>query len=142
MGEVIYTFKYKNLKFDELKLNAELKTPKGGLWRELERVTKLAVFLAKKQVGKKTGALAKSISSSHVPMRYGQKVSIFSNNKIAFIHHEGTKPHIIEGKRGGLLVFTNRTGGMVVTRTVHHPGTKPNPYLRNQEKLFKWKRGI
>ena len=43
----------------------------------------------------------------------------------------GTKPHIIEGS----LKF--RSGGrMVHTRVVHHPGTAPNPFLRNALPVF------
>ena len=42
----------------------------------------------------------------------------------------GTKPHVIRPKEpGGVLVFT--VGGKkVVTRLVHHPGTKAQPYVQ------------
>ena len=41
----------------------------------------------------------------------------------------GTRAHVIEPKRkGGVLVFTIN-GRKVVTRKVHHPGTKPHPYV-------------
>lgn len=42
----------------------------------------------------------------------------------------GTKPHIIRPKKqGGVLVF-NVNGMKVVTRLVHHPGTKAQPYVQ------------
>jgi len=41
----------------------------------------------------------------------------------------GTRPHVITPVRAGALRF--ESGGEVVfTRLVHHPGTKPNPFVR------------
>jgi len=41
----------------------------------------------------------------------------------------GTKAHTIEPKKkGGVLVF-NVGGQKVFTRKVHHPGTRPQPYV-------------
>jgi hypothetical protein len=41
----------------------------------------------------------------------------------------GTKPHIIKAKPGKVLRF--EAGGKVIyTREVHHPGTRPQPYVQ------------
>ena len=42
----------------------------------------------------------------------------------------GTKPHVIEPKTAKALHFTT-DGQEVFTKRVNHPGTKPNPVMRN-----------
>jgi hypothetical protein len=43
---------------------------------------------------------------------------------------DGTKPHDIRPKPGGVLVFVPKGGGnKVFTRLVHHPGTRANNFL-------------
>jgi hypothetical protein len=45
--------------------------------------------------------------------------------------HEGTRPHMIFPRRpGGVLAF-EVDGRTVFARSVHHPGTKARPFLRN-----------
>jgi hypothetical protein len=41
---------------------------------------------------------------------------------------QGTKPHDIKPKKGKYLVF-QINGRKVFAKKVHHPGTKPNPYM-------------
>lgn len=51
------------------------------------------------------------------PVRYAEYV------------HDGTRPHIIRAKKGKALKF--KVAGKVLYRPlVHHPGTKPKPFLR------------
>ena len=114
---------------------SELKTPAGKLWKVLEHRGKIALVLAKSQVGKKTGALAISIKMSHKPVLRGQELKIGSDNKIAYLHHEGTKPHLITPKNAPQLVFMSR-GRIIRTQLVRHPGTKPNKYLSDQLFIF------
>ena len=43
---------------------------------------------------------------------------------------KGTAPHIIRPVNASCLAFQgSMTGGMVFTKLVHHPGTKPNPFI-------------
>ena len=42
---------------------------------------------------------------------------------------EGTRPHKIYPVNASCLVFKSAAGGLVFTRMVRHPGTKPNPFL-------------
>jgi hypothetical protein len=44
---------------------------------------------------------------------------------------EGTRPHEIRPVNGRVLVFAAPNGGLVFTQVVHHPGTKPNPWLQD-----------
>lgn len=84
--------------------------------------------LAKAQVGVKTGNLRRSISTSIARKAYGQQMKIGSNLRYAAAHHEGSRPHVIQGRRGGNLRFT-KNGRVIYTRRVMHPGTRPNKYL-------------
>lgn len=84
--------------------------------------------LAIKQVGKKTFSLFKSINYDTYMRGSEVEVRVGSDNKIARLHHEGSKPHYIFPKNATALRFRYR--GKIVYRThVYHPGTKPNRYL-------------
>lgn len=43
---------------------------------------------------------------------------------------EGSAPHEIRAANGGVLAFMI-AGKMIFTPIVHHPGTKPNPFMQN-----------
>jgi hypothetical protein len=43
--------------------------------------------------------------------------------------HEGTRPHIINARPGGVLAFQSH-GQTVFATSVNHPGTAPRPFLR------------
>ena len=43
---------------------------------------------------------------------------------------QGTRPHVIRAKRGGVLAFNwPKAGGMVFFAKVNHPGTTANPFF-------------
>lgn len=85
--------------------------------------------LAQNQVGRKTGNLRSTITSDVGADVRGVVLTVGSSSKIARIHHDGTRPHIIRPKRvGGALRFSSG-GRIVYARRVMHPGTKPNHYL-------------
>jgi len=117
------------------KLRLFLNTPNSGdvksLWTWMEKKKLQAVNGAKRQVGVRTGALRKNISGRHLGNSTGQYVTVGADKPYALLHHEGTKPHIITPQNGKLLHF--RQGSRHVFATmVRHPGTKANPYLRDQ----------
>jgi hypothetical protein len=95
----------------------------------------MVLTLARRQVGKKTGVLAGSIKMDHKSTIRGQELKIGSTNKIAYLHHEGTKPHLITPKDAPQLVFFSK-GRVIRTQLVRHPGTKPNRYLTDQMFIF------
>jgi hypothetical protein len=84
--------------------------------------------LAKKQVGKKSRALERSIHYTVVYAGGGFLATIGSDNKIARLHHDGTKPHKIFPKTAKTLRFHSH-GKIVFAKVVNHPGTKANRYL-------------
>jgi hypothetical protein len=111
--------------------NDFLNSPKGEVGEKLEKVAKLMLFQAKRQVGVRTGALRDSIRLVHERLINGQEFRIGSDLNYALVHHEGSKPHLITSDNGEMLRFTSR-GRVVYTHQVMHPGTKPNRYLSDQ----------
>ena len=110
------------LEFDEVaqKLGIPLKR------KLIERMTDIAFAAAFWGAPIKTGYLVstvyKQVSDSEgvvgVAASYGKAVV------------EGTAPHEIRPTNGNVLAFMI-AGKMIFTPIVHHPGTKPNPFLQN-----------
>lgn len=101
------------------------------IFPELERRARQVMVTAKAKVGKDSGRTAKSIdltSSLRAPYWWFR---IEAHTRYSWYHHHGTKPHIITGD----LKF--RSGARVThARVVHHPGTAPNPFLRDSLPIF------
>jgi hypothetical protein len=113
-------------------LNRELHLQGGVLWGYMDRLGSRIVASAKKQVGVKTGVLRESIHKRHLGNASGQYLWIGSNRNYAYMHHEGTRPHIITPKEpGGVLVFS-KGARVITTKLVLHPGTKANRFLSDQ----------
>ena len=122
--------KIKDIKVEinSARLRYTLNAPEGPVGREMKKRAEVAREFARSKVGKRTGQLAMSIYIEHSPALGGQKIRIGSNLPYAYYHHEGTKPHLIHARDGGILRFSSR-GRVVYSRVVMHPGTKPNRYL-------------
>jgi hypothetical protein len=118
------------------KLNIELNTPAGGLWKYLELKGNKALRDAKRMVGVKTGALRSSINMEHISIRGGQKLTIGSTKSYALAHHEGTRPHFITPTPPKTVLVFRKGARVIATPRVLHPGTKPNPYLTSQLRHF------
>lgn len=83
---------------------------------------------ARRLVGVRTGALRSSLHMRHYRDPRGQYIKIGSNLRHAYLHHEGSRPHLIKPDKKQVLRFQSK-GQIVMTHLVRHPGTKPNPYL-------------
>jgi hypothetical protein len=117
-----------NLVLDTRELDHVLNDPSGEVGQFLAKRGRAILFAAKRQVGKDTRALELSLHMLHQRIGGIQQIWIGSDNRIAFLHHEGSRPHAIEARNAQMLRFSSR-GRMVYTRAVMHPGTKPNHYL-------------
>ena len=102
--------------------------PNGEVGRDLLKRGERLRLLAVKQVGKNTGHLASSIKARLSPSTTGLTCFVGSDDRIALIHHNGTKPHPIAAKPGRMLRFARR-GKIVYARKVMHPGARPDRYL-------------
>ena len=91
----------------------------------IERLAEVAYYAAFYGAPWRSGNLARSIVKEveadsaviRVLARYGIYVV------------SGTAPHVIRPAGASCLAFRARSGTMVFTRLVRHPGTKPNPFL-------------
>lgn len=54
-----------------------------------------------------------------------------------WFHHEGTKPHKIVPSEKPRLVFRTKSGVLVKTVQVNHPGNKPNPFVFDATKAMR-----
>lgn len=74
---------------------------------------------------RKTGELAASIRARRVGLFW----TVEAIAPYALFVEEGTRPHDITPKGGGVLRFPTRGGMVVYTKAVRHPGTKGRHFL-------------
>lgn len=113
---------------DKVAIKNLLRGPDGMVAKHFHSMGRRATAMAKRQVGVDTGALKASIGYSVRASGGPIMVRIGSANRIALLHHEGSVPHIIRPVKSQTLRFKTH-GKIVYAKIVHHPGTKPNPYL-------------
>lgn len=129
--QVQFAYRFKGLKLYEPEFKIMINGDDGLVGRYMKRKARAITAAAKAQVGYKTGALKKSIHFRHTTHAYGHKLWIGSRLSYAYMHHEGTKPHVILPKKAEVLRFSKGTR-VIYSRAVYHPGTRPNRYLSNQ----------
>jgi HK97 gp10 family phage protein len=110
------------LEFDELaqKLSGPLKQ------KLIERLTDIAFAAAFWGAPVRTGYLVSTVYKQISDSEGVVGVTAFYAKAVV----EGTAPHEIRPANGGVLAFMI-AGKMVFTPIVHHPGTKPNPFMQN-----------
>lgn len=111
-----------------------LRSPGGPVAKHLLKLGNLTQRYARKDVGKRTGRLARSIKVQLTAVSTGLMVRVGSDNKIALLHHEGTRRHRIVPRYAQALRFV-MNGRVVYAASVNHPGTKANPYLERSMAL-------
>jgi hypothetical protein len=122
----------------EAQLVARLNALKGSPRGILSKWQIATVAEAKLAVPRKTGHLGRSIRAGGL---FSDHASVEASvNYAAFVEY-GTRAHIIRPRNGGFLRFAanghsarltgsvRRGGTAVFAREVHHPGTRPHPFL-------------
>lgn len=102
--------------------------PKGLVARDLLRRGRRLTMYARHQVGFDSGQTYRRMGYALMPYRNSLQMRVGSDSKVALIHHEGTRPHVIRPRRARVLRFA-RYGRINYRMRVFHPGTKPNRYL-------------
>lgn len=105
-----------------------LESPGGPVGRHLLKIGNQLQRYARQDVGKKTFKLERSISVSLSLVSTGLMVSVGSDDPIAYMHHEGTRAHVILPRHASVLKFTSG-GKLIYAKRVNHPGTRQNAYL-------------
>lgn len=132
-----FTYQFQGLKIYKAELDNFLNSPSGPVGKYLAGRGRLIVAAAKAQVGVDTGKLRQSIGMTHYRGIGGQYLRIGSNNSIALIHHEGSRPHMIEARDRQKMLRFSSGGRVIYTRRVMHPGNRPNRYLSDNLKLIR-----
>ena len=124
-----YTWHVSNVVFYKPVIDSMLRGPSGLVARHLHDIGRDIQTRAKRLVGIKTGRLRNSIRVNPRTTSLGeQAVEVGSKLKYAYVHHEGSRPHLIVPVKRTHLKF--RAGARIVyTKMVRHPGTRPNRYL-------------
>jgi hypothetical protein len=102
---------------------------RGAARQELRQVAPRVVTRAKILAPVDTGRMRAAIG----PPQYSRhwlrpKATIEVNIEYADFVHGGTRPHVIRPRHAQLLRFVV-DGQVVYARVVHHPGTRPRPFL-------------
>jgi HK97 gp10 family phage protein len=111
----------RGLDFDEVasKFSKELKQK---LIEKLADIAYVAAFYgAPWKTGKLAGSIVKDVGDG--------EATIQALAPYAMYVVKGTAPHEIRPMNASVLAFESG-GGMVFTRLVRHPGTKPNPFMQ------------
>lgn len=105
------------------------RTIRGASRNELEAAARQVMNRAKILAPVDTGRLRASIRiESRRTALLRSRYTIGSDLSYAPMVHDGTRPHIIRPKRAQALKF--KIGGRTVfAKVVHHPGTRPRPFL-------------
>jgi hypothetical protein len=118
-----------DVRLDSSEIHRLMTSDGGDVAGHIRHLGEDVVVLAMTKVGKRTGRLLKSIrmrKDSNIVGGYA--VLVGSDVNYAWVHHSGSRPHVIRAKGNGMLRFRGRNG-VVFARSVNHPGTRPNQYL-------------
>lgn len=127
---------------DPVKVAQLLRGPNGPVVRRLIEDGEAVRQEARRRVGvhrpdpwgrpknRKPGQLRDSIVKRMVERNGRPVMQVGSEDPIALWHHEGTQPHTITANKAPMLVFwTGDHSRVITTRSVQHPGTRPNRFL-------------
>ncbi len=116
------------LRLNNQALDYVLNNPAGPVGKHLGviglRIKDGAAIIA----GRNTGELVRKLYIKQGRRGRIQYVEVGSKAKHAFLHHEGTKPHLMSADSGRIMRL-NVSGRAVYVRKVNHPGTPANRYL-------------
>lgn len=109
-----------------------LDEPGGMVYRHMDETTERVAEKARELAPRDTGTLANSIKVTYEANkgRGGSRWYIVADTPYAKYVGRGTGPHPIEPKNKGILKFPVKGGTIVYTRSVQHPGTKPNNFMQ------------
>jgi hypothetical protein len=129
-----FKFESQTLHLFKPELDHMLNDPSGDVGQYLDRIGREIVLAAKAQVGVDTGRLRDAIKLIHYRETVGQYIWVGADVGHALVHHEGSRPHVINRENQNVMRFP-KGGRMVFSHQVMHPGTRPNRYLSDQLRL-------
>lgn len=130
--------------WDGARMQEILRSPTGPVGRHLIARAEVVKLAARAKASRKTGCLQGSlVKRVEENPATGFVIRIISDTtpcsptrtSYSLYVHEGTQPHVIEPKGKALSFWwangPDGPGQYFFAGPVHHPGTKPNPFLRD-----------
>jgi hypothetical protein len=132
------------LVLDGARMAELVRSPYGPVGRHLIERATVFQAAAKAQAPRRTGCLADSIvkrvedhgSSFLIRVVCDTTPCSPTRASYALYVHDGTAPHDIFAKPGGVLAFPGADGSTVFATHVHHPGTQANRFLTDNLRIF------
>lgn len=90
--------------------------------------TRMALNRMRVTAPKRTGRMANSLKMTMRARRTFVVGTITASPRYTHFVERGTRPHVIKARKKRALKFHGR-GGIVIVRSVKHPGTKPRPFM-------------
>ena len=116
-----------SFQLDRSRVERMLRLPGGLVYRNMERRVRRVEAEAKRRAPGGMGDTIRAQIQRGPGGDFRGVINVRHPAALYVVH--GTRPHIIRPVRAKALRFT--VGGQVVyARVVHHPGTKPNDFLR------------
>lgn len=137
-----------NVILDGVKMAELLRSPNGVVGRHLIERATFFQGAARASAPVRSGCLRDTIVKRPIALTDGElEIMVVANSapcsptreSYSLMVHDGTDPHVIQAKSGGVLAFNwpgGPTGGMFFARSVNHPGTKAQPFLRENLGVF------
>lgn len=133
-------------------LDRLMRSPQGPAVAFMQRVLDDADTRSKDWLSRLAERRSGNLMNSHIrtPIAIsGKKITAGIENTASYAMyvHEGTRPHVIRPRRAQVLYFVSPGRGAyppgpVFAKQVHHPGTKPRPWLRMAAREVSRKHGL
>lgn len=111
------------------KLNTAFKESPKMIIDELKQAIKTSIFIIRPMMVRNAPVDTSKLRQNINAKASGLEGTVGPNMRVtpyAWFVHEGTRPHIIRVKRAKVLASKK---GIIFGPVVHHPGTKPNPFV-------------
>jgi hypothetical protein len=117
----------------------------GSSWLTLASPIRCACFLLfeairphtpvsnDRQDGHEGGALRDGLKGKAENIQNGVRLAMTSDQKYAEFVIHGTRPHTIEMRSARALRFWAEGDSIRFAKSVHHPGTQPNPFYHDAD---------
>ena len=113
------------------KLNTAFKKSPKIVFTNLSMAVKTSINIIRPMMVRNAPVDTSKLRQNIYARTSGLKGEVGPNLKItpyAIYVHEGTRPHIIRAVNKKVLADTKR--GIIFGPVVHHPGTRPNPFVK------------
>ena len=115
-----------DFRLDQAALNRMIRSPNGEVGTHLRKLGTRTAARSRELAPRKTGNLRKNISMKQGPLG---SVEVTAETPYAYVVHEGSAPHVIQGKPTLKFPSKRRGGQVIVVKKVNHPGHRAQPFL-------------